>query len=103
MRGSIATVAAACTDARPAPPAPPETRLGPSPLTPPPGPHPPKVVSRSSDRKAVIYTIRIQTPPTATRLVPEEKAALKKLTDSCCDVQKALKSGASDVHICAAA
>jgi hypothetical protein len=59
------------------------------------------MVAQSSDRKAAIYSVRVQTPPTSTRLVDGEKEALKKLLGSCCDIKKAMQVGASNVHICA--
>ena len=36
-------------------------------------------------------------------LVPEEKAALKQLVDSCCDVRKAMAMRASNIRLCASA
>jgi hypothetical protein len=57
--------------------------------------------ARDTDRKASLYTLRVQTPPTATRLVAPEKTALAQLVSDCCDVRKAMEMGATNVDLCA--
>ena len=56
---------------------------------------------RSSDRKATLYSVRVQTPLTATRLVAPEKTALAKLVADCCDVRRSIKLGAPNIDLCA--
>jgi hypothetical protein len=78
------------------------TLTGPAPHGCPPCPLPaPQLYSRATDRKATLYTLRIQTPPTATRLVAPEKTALAQLVADCCDVRKAMDMGATNVDLCA--
>lgn len=62
-----------------------------------------QMVSKSSDRKAAIYSVRVQTPPINTRLVAAEKEAIRAMATDCCYVEKAAKLGASNLFICAAA
>lgn len=60
-----------------------------------------QLYAKSTDRNAVLYTVRVQTPPTATRLVAPEKTALAQLVADCCDVRYAMQVGASNVQLCA--
>ncbi|KAI8474461.1 MAG: hypothetical protein J3K34DRAFT_132199 [Monoraphidium minutum] len=60
-----------------------------------------RLFGASSDRKSTLYTVRVQTPPTATRLVAPEKTALAKLVASCCDVRRSIKLGAPNIELCA--
>ena len=57
--------------------------------------------AKTSDRKAVVYTLRVQTPPTATRLAAAEKEALGRLVADCCHVKAAVDMGATNVELCA--
>ena len=61
------------------------------------------MIAKASDRKAAIYSVRVQTPPTDTRLAAPEKAALKSLAAKCCNVARAAAAGGTNLHICAAA
>lgn len=61
-----------------------------------------RVFAQATDRKAILYTVRVQTPPTSTRLVAPEKTALAQLVSDCCDVRKAMALGAPNVQLCAA-
>jgi hypothetical protein len=56
---------------------------------------------RNSDRKATLYSVRVQTPLTSTRLAAQEKAALRQLVDDCCDVRRSIKMGAPNIDLCA--
>ena len=61
-----------------------------------------QMFASSTDRKAVLYSLRVQTPPTSTRLAAPEKTALAQLVADCCDVQKAIAQEAPNVQLCAA-
>lgn len=65
-----------------------------------PGPWRVRLFAQSADRKAVLYTLRAQTPPTATRLAAPEKTALAQLVADCCDVRKAAALEAPNVQLC---
>jgi hypothetical protein len=56
---------------------------------------------RTSDRKATIYSVRVQTPLMSTRLVAAEKTALARLVSQCCDVRRSIQMGAPNVELCA--
>lgn len=60
-----------------------------------------QLYAKSTDRKAVLYTVRVQTPPTATRLAAPEKTALAQLVTDCCDLRKALAINAPQMQLCA--
>jgi len=57
--------------------------------------------ARSTDRKAVLYSLRVQTPLTSTRLVAPEKTALAQLVADCCNIRKAMQLGANNIELCA--
>lgn len=59
-----------------------------------------RIISKSSDRKATVYSVRVQSPLTETRLIKSEKRALGELVKACCNVAKAVAMSASNPYLC---
>ncbi|KAI8475355.1 MAG: hypothetical protein J3K34DRAFT_61406 [Monoraphidium minutum] len=59
-----------------------------------------RITSKSADRKATLYSVRVQTPLTSTRLVRDEKAAIGTIALNCCNPVSAAQLGVTSSYLC---